>query len=128
MKIRKFRVADIPQLRRIHATRGYGFKFPETKELLAKFTVEADDGQVIGFAGAERTVQIFGIFDSEWGSPHQRMNAIAMLHEPIRQELKRKGFKTAHIWIDPKWPKFGRRLLQIGWAQALWQCFFKETN
>ena len=128
MKIRKFRVADIPQLRRIHQAEGYGFKFPETKELFAKFTVEADDGQVVGFAGAERTVQIFGIFDSHWGSPHQRLDAIAKLHEPIRQEVKRKGFKAAHVWLDPKWPKFGRRLLRFGWAEALWRCFFKEIE
>jgi len=128
MRIRKFRKADIPQLRRIHQAQGYGFKFPETKELVAKFTVEADDGRIVGFAGAERTVQVFGIFDSEWGSPHQRIDAIAKLHEPIREELKRKGFKSAHVWTDPKWPKFGKRLMRFGWAKALWECYFKEIE
>jgi hypothetical protein len=128
MKIRAFRMADVPQLRRIHQAQGYGFKFPETKELFAKFTVEADDGRVVGFAGAEKTVQVFGIFDSSWGSPHQRLQAIQALHEPIRQKLKAKGFKTVHVWLDPKWPKFGKRLSRMGWAQALWTCFWKKVE
>lgn len=128
MRIREFRKADVPQLRRIHKERGYCFKFPETRELIAKFTVEADDGRVVGFAGAERIAQIVGVFDAEWGSPHQRLEAIRMLHEPVQKALKKKGIKGAYIWTDPKWPKFGKRLLRFGWAEAVWRCFFKESE
>lgn len=128
MRIREFRKADIPRLRQIHADEGYGFKFPEVRELLARYTVEDDTGRIVGFAGAEKTVQVFGMFDSSWGSPHQRMDAIVKLHEPIRKKLHEKGFKTAHVWTDPKYPKFGARLMRLGWAKALWECFWKETS
>src|SRR6185503_8502198 len=121
MRIRKFRKADVPELRRIHKAQGYGFRFPETKELFAKFTVEADTGEVVGFVGAERTVQIFGIFNSNWGSPHQRLDAIVKLHEPVRAELKKRGFGSAHVWVDPQFKGFGRKLLRLGWARALWE-------
>lgn len=128
MRIREFRRADIPRLREIHARQGYGFRFPETRDLFAKYTVTDDSGLIVGFAGAESTVQIYGIFDSSWGSPHQRMDAIIQLHEPIRKKLKHKGFKTAHVWVDPQFKKFGRRLMAMGWVKALWDSYWKGTD
>ena len=128
MQIRGFRKADTARLREIHKAEGYGFKFPETRELFARFTVTDDDGRIVGFAGAELTAQIYGIFDSTWGSPHQRMEAIIKLHEPIRERLKAKQIIAAHVWLDPKWPKFGKRLSALGWAEALWRCFFREIG
>lgn len=125
MRIREFRKTDVPRLREIHAREAYGFRFPETRELFAKFTVTTDDGQIVGFAGAERTVQIYGIFDSTWGSPHQRMDAIVKLHKPLAAKVREKKFKTAHVWIDPKHPRFGERLMRMGWAKALWDCFWR---
>lgn len=127
MRIREFRKADLPRLKEIHKAEAYGFKFPETKGLVAKLTVEADDGQVVGFAVAEKTVQIYGVFDSTWGSPHQRMQAIVDLHEPMRRKLKAKGFKTAHAWLDPQFPAFWRRFMRLGWAKALWDSFWIEV-
>lgn len=114
-------------MRKIHSKAGYGFKFPNLNTMEISYVVE-EDGKVIGFAGAEMEAQVYGIFDPSWGSPHQRLRAICDLHAPIAQQLDLRGVKTANVALDPKFPKFGKRLSKLGWSEALWRHFFLDVK
>lgn len=125
--IRKFRKSDVGALRQIYDKAGYGFAFPAISNLEISF-VREEDGRVVQWVGAQMEAQIFMLMDPEWGSPHQRIRAIADFHAPITKQLDLRGVKTANVALDPKFPKFGRRLSKLGWSEALWRCYFMDVK
>ena len=126
--IRRFRASDLPRLREIHAQVGYGFDFPKPESMIATQVIEDEEGKVVGFAGAQLEAQIFGIFDSSWGNPGERMRIFAQLHRPIAEKLAEIGVRDAYVAVDPKFPAFGRRLMSLGWKQALWTQYFMPVR
>lgn len=125
--IRRYKKTDLEAVRKIHAKVGYGFKLPNLNTMEISYVVE-EGGRVVAFAGAEMEAQIFGIFDPDWGSPHLRHRAICNLHAPVAKQLDLRGVKTANVAVDPKFPKFGKRLSRMGWSEALWRHFFLDVK
>lgn len=126
MLIRKLKGSDVPALREIHKRAGYGFEFPKMGEMEVAFVAE-DGGYQIGVVGAELRAEIIGIFDPEWGSPHERMKMFAGLHLPIAEQLNLREVKKAYCFQDPAFPRFGERLRELGWAEA-WKCYHMDVR
>ena len=126
MIVRKFRNTDVHALREIHKKAGYGFPFPRVEHMEIGFVAE-ENGQAIGFVGAELRAEITGIFTPEWGSPHERMKLFAGLHLPVAEALELREVPKAYCFADPKFPRFGERLRELGWAEA-WTCFWMDTK
>lgn len=124
--VRRFKKTDIPALRSIHARAGYSFPFPEMGYMEMAFVAE-ENGRIIGFVGAELRAEIVGVFDLDWGSPHQRMELFAGLHLPVAEQLHLREVKKAYVFVDPKFPAFGRRLSELGWAEA-WTCYWMSVK
>ena len=122
--IRRFRHADIPKLKEIHAKCRSGFDFPDVQGMVGARVVEDPEGNVVGFAGGQLEAQIFGVFDPDWGTPGERVGTFAALHRPIAEKLAEKGVREVYVAIDPKFPSFGRRLMRMGWKKALWDHYF----
>lgn len=127
--IRRLRKSDIPKLREIHAKAGYGFDFPETEGMIGAHVAVDDEGNVVGFAGAQREAQVFGMLDPTWGTPGARMRIFAELHRPVAEKLEKCGVKEAYVAVDPKFPAFGRRLMRnFGWSKALWDHYWIRVD
>lgn len=127
MRIRRLRSKDIPEIERIHREQGYGFELPNIGELESCYVVE-HEGRVVALAGAEINAQIVMIMDHGWGSPHERMKAICRLHGPITRYLDWRGVVKAYIALDPKYRRFGARMLKIGWKEALWKHYWIKVK
>lgn len=126
MQIRRLRNTDIPVLRELHKRAGYTFEFPKVGEMDVAFVAE-DNGFPIGLVGAEMRAEIIGIFDPEWGSPHERMKLFASLHLPVAEQLDLREVKKAYVFCDPAFPRFGYRLSELGWAEA-WTCYWMSVK
>lgn len=115
-------------MREIHAKCGYGFEFPDLGEVKIAWVAEDEQGNLIGMAGARLEAQIFGIFDPDWGTPGERLSLFADFHRPIAEKLAEKGVHEAYVAIDPKFPSFGRRLMEFGWKKALWTHYWLNVK
>jgi hypothetical protein len=125
MKIRRLVNTDVAALQEIYQRVGYGFEFPHFGSMETSFVVE--DERVIGAVGAKLQAEIIGVFDPDWGSPHRRMEMFAELHNPLRQQLKLRGVGTACVYLDPKFCRFGKRMLDLGWNKALWDSYWRTV-
>src|ERR1700722_18071338 len=126
MQIRKLRKSDIPVLRELHQKAGYGFAFPKLTEMEIAFVAE-ENGFPIGVVGAELRAEIIGIFDMDFGSPHERMKIFASLHLPVAEALEMREVKKAYCFADPAFPPFGQRLRGLVWAEA-WTCYWMSVK
>lgn len=121
------RPSDIPAIERIYREQGYGFEPLDYGELEACHVVE-DEGRVVALAAAEINAQIVLVIDQGWASPHERMKAIGKLHGPLARYLDWRGVVKSYVALDPKFRRFGYRLMQFGWKQALWQHYWIKTK
>jgi hypothetical protein len=116
--IRPYQESDFARLREITEKIGIEYPFPDPQAMITAQVVEDEAGNMVGFAGAQREAQIFGVFDPQWGTPGERMRAFCALHAPIAEKLAAEGIKEAYIAVDTA--AFGRRLMSMGWRKALW--------
>ena len=121
MIVRKLKQSDIPVLRGLHKKAGYTFPFPNLTGMEVAFVAE-EKGFPIGVVGAELRAEITGIFDLDYGSPHERMKVFASLHLPVAEALDLREVKKAYCFCDPAFPRFGQRLSELGWDKT-WDCF-----
>jgi hypothetical protein len=118
---------EVERLREFHRKAGYSSDFPDVKGMAIGDLVR-DGDRVVGFIGAEMEAQVVGIFDPDWGSPHQRVKKFAELHLPIAEELERRGVKTATVHIDPVYKNFGNRLSKLGWNRTRWETYRMKVS
>lgn len=121
MLVRKLRNTDIPVLREIHKKAGYSFPFPRVEHFEIGFVAE-DGGYPVGMVGAELRAEVTGMFDLDFGSPHERMKLFASLHLPVAEQLNIREVGKAYCFLDPIYPRFGERLRELGWAET-WPCY-----
>ena len=117
MKVRPLKPEDLPFLK--HSAEASGFPYPEFDDPhIDAFLVVADDSDkpIIAAAGS-RIVQVFAWFSPEAGA-ELRMAALAAVHGPLGDALKRLGYDTAETFLAPKLERrgFGRILRdRFGW-------------
>jgi hypothetical protein len=129
MSCRELTVGDIPVIHAIHEEQGFPYEFPHLEEpqYVAMRALEDEDGKFVGCVIARKTVEIFMIGNPGWRTPKWRLEALKMMHEDMRQELRKQGYADGHCWIPPQVRNFGRRLKRLGWSLNPWDCWSRET-
>lgn len=125
MEFRRFEKSDLPAIRDAWQRSGYGFDFPEMGKMLSSW-VAVENGKVIGWAGAQLMPEVTMIIDPAWGSPHWRLGLVRSLHAPLAQDVAAGGYQKVFANIDPKCPKFLKRLVSMGWWKA-WPTVWRKV-
>ena len=117
---------DIPRLNELAAASGYPYPNVFSPFVETAMVVCDDEGNLIAAAAFERIVQGYLWIDKGLG-PVRSLAAIRSLHEPMTQELIRRGYKEANIFIPPKLEKsFGRHMERFfGWVRN-WPSWAKQ--
>lgn len=121
MLIREFHPADVEMLRRMHASQGFDYTFPDLADpiFVSKLVVEGDDGRIAIAALARLTCEMYLLVDRDAGvSPNVRWSQLLALHTAGERDLRARGLDDAHAWLPPAIAKrFGRRLTTLGWQR-----------
>jgi hypothetical protein len=119
---------DIPEIRRLWATTGYGFPFPdlESEHVISSWVAE-EGGCIVCWSGAQLQPEIISIMDPAWGSPHERMRVFGSFHPRVAEDMRDKGHDRAFCTLDPKFPQFGKHLQRLGWSKG-WDYWFNLTE
>jgi len=132
MKVRSYRESDLPRLQEIYNKQCLPYEWPDLNdsEFVVKLVIvdESDTPMVAGLA--RKTVEVYGLFDPEWETPAWRFEGLRMLHEAMRHEVGKLGYKDAHAWIPPNLVKtFGRKLRHLfGWKADPWPSYCRRTG
>lgn len=119
MKVRAYEEADLEALRKIHASQGFGYSFPDLSDpiFLAKLVL-ADEKGIGGAALLRLTAEAYLLIDPAEGSPRERWGNILALHDGMEREAWGRGLQDVHAWLPPEIAgKFGRRLKRLGWVR-----------
>ena len=126
MHIREYTEADLEPLRRIHASQGFDYAFPDLRDpiFVSKLVLEDDAGRVVMASLARLTCEMYLLMSrnvnesSSPENPQQRYARLLALHQAGEQDLLARGLDDAHAWLPPPIAKrFGRRLTELGWIR-----------
>lgn len=131
LRVRNLRDTDLPRLEALHRQQGYDYIFPDLSqpEFVAKQTIVDELDRPVVAVVARKTVELYLLCDSEYGTPGLRWMGIKAMHEEVSKELRGQGFTDAHAWIPPQIEtQFTRRLKRMGWTKAAWNCYARPIN
>ena len=129
MKIREYDDADLAALRRMHASQGFAYPFPDLRDpiFISKLVLEDNVGRPAMASLARLTCEIYLLVDrdekrdgkvADATSPRERYAQLLALHDAGERELIARGLNDAHAWLPPHIAKrFGRRLTALGWLR-----------
>lgn len=120
MLIREYTESDLDALRRMHASQGFDYPFPDLADpiFISKLVVEDDDGRAVMASLARLTCEMYLLADPGAGNPRTRWAQLLALHRAGERDLLARGLDDAHAWLPPRIAKrFGRRLESLGWVR-----------
>ena len=121
MRIREYTPADLDALRRMHASQGFDYPFPDVADpmFLSKLVVEDGSGRAAMASLARLTCEMYLLVDRSAGeSPALRWAQLLALHAAAERDLVARGLDDAHAWLPPPIARrFGRRLAALGWLR-----------
>jgi len=146
MRIRPYRDADLADLRRIHASQGFSYPFPDLanplfmtklvltgensgREVVAEETsftaapagIESANfpaGRIFGAALLRLTAEAYLLLDPQAGTPRERWQWLLALHAATENDAIHRGLEDVHAWLPPQISaKFGKRLTRLGWLR-----------
>ena len=129
MKIREYDDADLAALRRMHASQGFAYPFPDLRDpiFISKLVLEDNVGRPAMASLARLTCEIYLLVDrdtkrdgkvADATSPRERYAQLLALHDAGERDLIARGLNDAHAWLPPHIAKrFGRRLTALGWLR-----------
>ena len=129
MKIREYDDADLTALRRMHASQGFAYPFPDLRDpiFISKLVLEDNAGRPAMASLARLTCEIYLLVDRDEKrdgkvadaiSPRERYAQLLALHDAGERDLIARGLNDAHAWLPPHIAKrFGRRLTALGWLR-----------
>jgi hypothetical protein len=142
--IRPYTEADLDALRRMHASQGFDYAFPDLADpiFVSKLVVEDDDGRAVLASLARLTCEMYLLVDREdrddrgparrspmgaggagnrhpyKSDPRERYAQLLALHRAGERDLLARGLDDAHAWLPPPVARrFGRRLESLGWIR-----------
>jgi hypothetical protein len=140
MRVREYMEADFDSLRRMHATQGFAYAFPDLRDpiFVSKLVLENDAGEVVMASLARLTCEMYllmhrgGEKATGAGNPRETYAQLLALHQAGEHDLLARGLDDAHAWLPPPIAKrFGRRLTTLGWLRDdAWTpyCFRLRAN
>jgi hypothetical protein len=120
MLIREYRPEDLDALRRMHASQGFDYAFPDLADpiFVSKLVVEDDAGRAVMASLARLTCEMYLLADPGAGKPRERYERLLALHAAGERDLFARGLDDAHAWLPlPIARRFGRRLESLGWVR-----------
>jgi len=120
---------EIPALQALHKEQEWPYPFPnlDQEQFISKRVLRDENGEFVGCVVARKTAELYLIGNPNWRTPKWRMEALKMMHNDMRQELRNQGYADGHCWIPPQVKNFGRRLKRLGWQLNPWDCWSRET-
>jgi hypothetical protein len=124
--VREYTDADLDVLRRMHASQGLAYAFPDLADpiFVSKLVVEDGDGHVVMASLARLTCEMYLLVHREQvgtrraGNPRTRFAQLLTLHHAGERDLLARGLDDAHAWLPPPIARrFGRRLESLGWIR-----------
>src|SRR5579872_5268223 len=113
MLIREYTDSDLNALRKMHASQGFDYAFPNLADPLfvSKLILEDDAGRTVMASLARLTCETYLLVDPAVGNPRDRLGRLQVLHLAGERDLLARGLADAHAWLPPRIAKrFGRRL------------------
>ncbi|MGA3294316.1 MAG: hypothetical protein ABSE45_10095 [Candidatus Acidiferrales bacterium] len=128
MLVREYTPADLDALRRMHASQGFDYGFPDLADpiFISKLVVEDDDGRAVMASLARLTCEMYLLVEREGegnrrpekSGPRERYAHLLALHRAGERDLLARGLDDAHAWLPPPIARrFGRRLETLGWIR-----------
>jgi len=128
MLVREYKASDFHALRRMHASQGLDYVFPNVADpiFVSKLVVENTGGRVVMASLARLTCEMYLLIDREregnhWvdkSGAHERYARLLALHRVAEHDLLERGLDDAHAWLPPPIARrFGRRLESLGWIR-----------
>ena len=121
MLIRAYSESDLDALRRMHASQGFDYPFPDLTDpiFISKLIVQDDAGRAVMASLARVTCEMYLLVDRSAGVPPAlRWNQLLALHSAGERDLLGRGLDDAHAWLPPEiTTRFGRRLNSLGWQR-----------
>jgi len=126
MRVRDWKASDIPKLRKIYESSDYKFDFPDPSSPLMEdvFIVEDASGEPILAGYAVRSVEMIMMVRPDHALV--KIQAIAKLHEAMRESLEKKGYDQAFAVVGDHLKSYARHMQRIfGWRKdfALYRIF-----
>jgi hypothetical protein len=132
MLVRQYTPADLDSMRRMHASQGFDYAFPDIADpiFVSKLVVEGDDSRVVMASLARLTCEMYLLVDPGEGDPRERYARLLALHRAGEQDLLARGLDDAHAWLPPPIARrFGRRLESLGWLRDdKWTPYCKQLK
>ena len=115
MNFRPVQDSDLPELRRIHEEKAFGFPFPQ---LDGCWVVADEHDKPLCAVGVEKLAQLY-LFVGKIDHPATTQYCLRIFHERLPEILRAQGYISAEAFIPPSLAgKFGRRLERVfGWAK-----------
>lgn len=121
MRLVGLEATDADAVRALQAASGYAFQFPPLHSPLVETGCMILDsaGSPIAASVAQRTPEILLAMRKE-GHPAIKLQALAMVHQFMRQELSSRGYAEGFCFLPPEIEKsYGRHLQRIfGWRKT----------
>lgn len=126
MKIRDFQTSDIPPIRKLYTTQGYGFQFPDLEHplVLVKKCV-VDERDLVHMAAFGRLhISALMFVDPAWRTPLERYEAVKRLQEAMIAEAGEKyGLDMATTQMEGR---FAERMKDQGWYRGWGEMYYRE--
>ena len=127
MLVREYTPSDFDALRRMHASQGFDYTFPNLADpiFVSKLVVENTNGRVVMASLARLTCEMYLMLDREGegnsgadkSGARERYLRLLALHRAGEHDLLAHGLDDAHAWLPPIARRFGRRLESLGWTR-----------
>lgn len=119
--IREYAPGDLDALRRMHASAGFDYAFPDLLDplFISKLVVTDGSSEPVMASLARLTCEMYLLVDRDrHARPADTYQRLVNLHRVGQRDLLQRGLEDAHAWIPPAIGKrFGRRLESLGWIR-----------
>jgi len=125
--IRGIRPEDLAALKTLHKRMGFGYPFPDLKIQDVGLVATNWHDKPMMAALAVPIVDCYLLIDPEATTPGARWETFKQLHQAMREELQKRGYRWAQADIPPQIDRsFGKRLNRLGWIKSEWPCWAAE--
>ena len=143
MLVREYRESDLAQLRAIHAAQGFTYPLPDLNNPLFVTKLVLTNGDhalsqspapqdcaIVGAALLRLTAEAYLLLDPRTGTPRERWQLLAALHDATAHDAWQRGLEDVHAWLPPPIAnKFGKRLARLGWIRDdAWTPYCKQLE